>query len=110
MIAPAGFTRERQETKHLMPPPPKFNPGTIVATPGALEAIRTAGDVPSPFVERHLAGDWGDLDEHDRLENEISLQKGFRLMSSYHLKNGTQIWIITEADRSSTTILLPDEY
>ncbi len=110
MIAPAGFTRERQEAKHFMPPQPKFNPGTIVATPGALEAIRKAGDIPAPFIEKHLSGDWGDVDDHDRQENEISLTQGFRLLSSYNLKNGTKIWIITEADRGATTILLPDEY
>jgi hypothetical protein len=59
---------------------------------------------------RHLAGDWGELDEHDIRENEFSLEHGLRLLSAYRLSNGTKIWIITEADRSVTTFLLPEEY
>lgn len=88
----------------------KFSPGNIVATPGALEALRASGDDLLAYVIRHLAGDWGDIDEHDRRENELSLIHGFRLLSAYTLNSGTKIWIITEADRSVTTILLPDEY
>lgn len=88
----------------------KFSPANIVATPGALEALRASGDDPLAYVVRHLAGDWGDVDEHDRRENELSLIHGFRLLSAYTLNSGTKIWIITEADRSATTILLPDEY
>jgi len=61
-------------------------------------------------VQRHQDGDWGDLCEADRQENEFSLIHGFRLLSAYHLNSGAQIWIITEADRSATTILLPSEY
>jgi len=55
-------------------------------------------------------GDWGELDEHDRKENEFSLKSGFRILSSYALSNGAKIWVITEADRSSTCLLLPSEY
>jgi hypothetical protein len=88
----------------------KFSPGSIVATPGALAALESAGADPMAYVVRHLAGDWGDVDEHDRRENELSLIHGFRLLSAYTLNDGTKIWIITEADRSATTILLPDEY
>lgn len=88
----------------------KFSPGNIVATPGALEALRASGDDLLAYVIRHLAGDWGDIGEHDRRENELSLIHGFRLLSAYTLNSGTKIWIITEADRSVTTILLPDEY
>ena len=62
------------------------------------------------FLARHVVGDWGDLDEDDRAENELSIREGFRLLSAYHLRDGTRIWIITEADRSSTTVLLPSEY
>jgi hypothetical protein len=65
---------------------------------------------PREFLSRHAQGDWGELDEHDRNENEFSLREGFRILSAYHLKDDTRIWIITEADRSSTTILLPEEY
>jgi len=62
------------------------------------------------YLVRHIAGDWGDVDEHDYRENELSLIQGFRLLSAYTLKTGTKIWIITEADRSATTVLLPEEY
>ncbi len=61
-------------------------------------------------LKRHTAGDWGDLGQEDKKENELSLEKGFRLLSSYKYKDGTKIWIITEADRSATTILFPEEY
>ena len=87
-----------------------FDLGRIVATPGALEALEISGETPATFLRRHIAGDWGDLDEHDRAENELSVKEGFRLLSAYRLRDGTRIWIITEADRSSTTILLPSEY
>jgi hypothetical protein len=88
----------------------RFSPGSVVAIPGVLEALRASGESPLVFLERHLAGDWGEVDEHDRHENELSLQNGWRILSAYTLNSGTKIWIITEADRSSTTILLPDEY
>jgi hypothetical protein len=88
----------------------KFSPGSIVATPGALEAFRASGESPLAFLERHLAGDWGELDEHDTRENELSLQHGWRILSAYTLSTGVKFWIITEADRSVTTFLLPDEY
>jgi hypothetical protein len=82
----------------------------IVATPGALAALEASGEVPVEYLARHIAGDWGDVDEHDRRENELSLIHGFRLLSAYTLNSGTKIWIITEADRSVTTVLLPEEY
>jgi hypothetical protein len=88
----------------------KFSPGQIVATPGALDAFRASGESPLAFLERHLAGDWGELDENDVRENELSVQHGWRVLSAYTLKNGTKIWCITEADRSSTCMLLPSEY
>jgi hypothetical protein len=88
----------------------RFAPGSVVATPGALEAFRASGDDPLAYLTRHLAGDWGEVDEHDRRANELSLIHGFRLLSAYTLNSGTKIWIITEADRSATTLLLPEEY
>jgi hypothetical protein len=91
-------------------PAAKFNLGQLVATPGALSALEESGEQHSTFLARHLSGDWGDLSEEDRKENEFSLLHGFRLLSSYKLRNGTKLWIITEADRSSTTLLLPNEY
>ena len=88
----------------------KFNPGAVVATPGVLEAFTASGESPLDFLKRHLAGDWGELSENDARENELSLQHGWRLLSAYTLSNGERVWIITEADRSSTCILLPSEY
>jgi hypothetical protein len=90
--------------------PAHFPLGQIVATPGALAALEDAGQTPLELLRRHAAGDWGELDEHDRQENEFSLRRGFRLLSAYTLTNGTRIWIITEADRSVTIFLLPSEY
>ena len=88
----------------------KFPLGQIVATPGALAALEKSSEEPSTFLARHLSGDWGDLSEEDRKENEFSLAHGLRLLSTYTLKNGDKLWIISEADRSSTTLLLPNEY
>jgi hypothetical protein len=59
---------------------------------------------------RHVSGDWGDLNESDRQENELSVREGFRILSAYRMSDGTRFWIITEADRSVTTVLLPEEY
>ncbi len=88
----------------------KFQPGRIVATPGALGALEASGEAPGGYLARHIAGDWGDVDEDDHRENELSLIHGFRLLSAYILNSGAKIWIITEADRSVTTVLLPEEY
>ena len=88
----------------------KFSPGTVVATPGALEAFRVSGDDPFAYLVRHIGGNWGDVDEHDRKENELSLRHGLRLLSVYTLSTGIKFWVITEADRSVTTFLLPSEY
>jgi hypothetical protein len=84
--------------------------GRVVATPGALRTLDEAGVSPASLLTRHINGDWGELDEHDRKENEFSLKNGFRILSSYALSNGAKIWVITEADRSSTCLLLPSEY
>lgn len=89
---------------------PRFPFGQVVATPGALEALEEAGERPATFLTRHITGDWGEVDEHDRRENDTSLTDGCRLLSAYTLATGTKLWIITEADRSSTTLLLPSEY
>lgn len=87
-----------------------FPLGRIVATPGALEAMEGAGTSPASLLARHAAGDWGDICPEDRAENELSLREGFRLLSSYTLSTGRRIWIITEADRSCTTCLRPEDY
>lgn len=93
------------ETTH-----PLFPLGRVVATPGALRALEQAGQDPVALLGRHAVGDWGQLSAADRQENEFSLNHGFRLLSSYPITGGPTVWIITEADRSATTILLPDEY
>jgi hypothetical protein len=81
-----------------------------MATPGALQALTEAGDSPASFLQRHVVGDWGELDEEDRQENERSVSACCRLLSAYATSTGIRIWVITEADRSSTCILLPEEY
>ena len=88
----------------------KFPLGQIVATPGALDAFTEAGEEPVTYLARHAAGDWGEVCEEDAKENEFSVENGFRILSAYRLKDGTKIWVISEADRSSTCILLPSEY
>lgn len=88
----------------------KFPLGQIVATPGALAALEASGDSLFDYLARHQSGDWGDLDADDRYENEYALAHGLRILSAYRLSDGVRIWVITEADRSSTCILLPDEY
>jgi hypothetical protein len=87
-----------------------FRLGRIVATPGALETLARGGQDAKCFLERHASGDWGELDEHDRAENDYSLVHGFRILSSYRTAAGDTLWIITEADRSSTCLLRPDDY
>jgi hypothetical protein len=88
----------------------KFPLGQGVITIGAKEAFDRTGQNPLEFLARHAQGDWGELDPEDVAENELSLKRGFRLLSRYTLVDQTVIWIITEADRSVTTILLPGEY
>jgi hypothetical protein len=96
-----------QQTKQQ----PLFSLGRLVATPGALAALEKAGQTPLEFLARHVRGDWGELTADDRKENQLSLERGFRLLSSYRTNAGdTKLWVITEADRSVTTILLPEEY
>ena len=87
-----------------------FALGRVVATPGALQAFAEAGEEYLPLLFRHASGDWGELCPDDSLANEEALRDGGRLFSAYRLKDKTKIWIITEADRSSTCILLPDDY
>ena len=88
----------------------KFLLGRLLATPGALKAPAEAGQNALEFLSRHQHGDWGDLCAEDKQENEFSILNDLRILSAYTLTTGTKIWIITEADRSATTILLPSEY
>ena len=94
-----------------LPTIPLFPAGQIVATPGALALLEQANKSPLEFLSRHLRGDWGEeLCAEDKTENELSLKNGFRLLSSYRVNETEVLWVITEADRSLTTLLLPAEY
>ena len=83
--------------------------GRVVATPGALNLLEKSGGHPFDLLARHATGDWGELCAYDRRQNETALREGLRVLSSYNVSLG-RVWIITEADRSVTTILLPEEY
>lgn len=85
-----------------------FPLGRVVATPGALEALDP--DEALALLRRHQGGDWGEVDGHDRRANNRALRNGTRLLSAYVSAGGERVWIITEADRSSTCLLLPSEY
>jgi hypothetical protein len=93
-----------------LPTIPLFSTGRMVATPGALGLLEQTNKSPVEFLSRHLRGDWGDLCQEDKTENELGLKYGFRLLSSYQVTDTEKIWIITEADRSVTTLLLFEEY
>lgn len=90
-----------------------FEPGQIVVTPGALElayrSIEDGRNLIAECLDRHLSQDWGDLCPEDKAENVFSVQNGFRILSAYETDYG-KLWVITEADRSATTVLLPEEY
>lgn len=101
-------SRIDDETPPAPKPSPLFPLGRLVATPGALSELNDEDRLDA--LARHARGDWGDVGPEDRAENELSLKEGFRLMSVYHTPAGVLFWIITEADRSSTAILLPSEY
>lgn len=87
---------------------PAFRLGRLLATPGALKKIPHEELIEA--LSRHVDADWGDVDEHDRKENELALKQELRLLSVFHTKANVRFWIITEADRSATTVLLPEEY
>lgn len=91
-------------------PKPLFDLGQVVGTPGALLALEDAEQHPVELLTRHAIGDWGELPDEDKKENELSVEKGFRIFSAYKLQSGVKVWVITEWDRSVTTILLPSEY
>ena len=99
-----GRSEEENEPKSL------FALGEIVGTPGALDALIEAKQNPAELLVRHVTGDWGDLEDEDKKENELSVKERFRILSAYNLDSGAKVWVITEWDRSVTTILLPEEY
>jgi hypothetical protein len=95
-------------TNIYLVPQPKFPLGELYVT-AAVDKTLAPEDIRAALV-RHARGDWGDVCEDDRKENELSLTEGYRLLSVYHDRNGVKFWIITERDRSVTTVLLPDDY
>ncbi|AYY98943.1 hypothetical protein EGY19_13795 [Burkholderia multivorans] len=88
---------------------PLFTLGKIVATRGVLMHLEHEGIVADPYLNRHACGDWGDLTQYDSEMNRLAVIHGARIFSSYEIA-GKRVWIITEADRSSTTLLFPSEY
>lgn len=108
------FSREKETCSTDMKLPTnahlKFPLGQTVATPGALEAFRKSSETPLPYLLRHAKGDWGKLCDEDKRLNDDAVGNGTRLLSSYHLRSGEVVWVITESDRSVTTVLLPSEY
>ena len=108
---------DRTPEGEALAPSARFDLGRTVITPGAIKALaRDGGDWrmnAALYLARHQDGDWGDVSPEDARENEISVCEGFRIVSSYATAGdnpGVRFWIITEADRSSTCILLPEEY
>ncbi|WP_186125964.1 hypothetical protein [Burkholderia gladioli] len=89
---------------------PRFPMGRPVITPAAEATLHSVGIHPIRYLARHIHGDWGKLPAEDLAANELALLTGQRLLSSYDLPGDRKIWIITEADRSLTTILLPEDY
>lgn len=87
-----------------------FPLGRVVATPGVVELAAETGIDLASYLRRHAKGDWGDLDNEDKKTNDEALRYGNRLLSAYEVGNGDKIWIITEWDRSVTTLLKPEEY
>jgi len=72
--------------------------------------VEEAGQSASEFLRLHVVGNWGIVDEEDQEANNLALKDGSRLLSAYRLKSGVKVWIISEADRSSTCVLLPEDY
>src|SRR5262245_46242761 len=95
---------EQAKKRHLFPL------GRVVATPGAAEALEPAEETADKLQARHQTGNWGDVPPEDAAANEASVKQGLRIISAYTLSTGIVVWVITEADRSATTFLLPDEY
>jgi hypothetical protein len=88
----------------------RFPLGQVVATPAALQALEAAGQAPAEFLDRHVRGDWGEVSKGDARLNDDAVKVGERILSAYTTNAGERLWIITEADRSSTCLLLPEEY
>lgn len=88
----------------------RFSLGQVSVTRNALDALSGLGLVPHEFVRRHVACDWSEMDADDAAQNVIAIQTGRRILSSFNLPRGGKIWVLTEADRSATTVILPEDY
>ena len=110
MDEPRPGDSQPEEEKEPEEKKPLFPLGRTVATPGALATLASLDIEPSTLLDRHVFGDWGDMVEEDKAENDFSIDKYLRIFSSYKIADDVKIWVITEADRSVTTILLPAEY
>ncbi len=88
---------------------PRFQLGKVVATPGALDLLERTHTSARPFLQRHHCGDWGDMAVEDKHANDLAVMQGTRILSAFEIK-AEKLWVITEADRSSTCLLLPSEY
>lgn len=106
-----------QSTEQTLPPiteirrkPPLFSLGQIVATPAVLTHLEKHGINAQEYLERHVRGEWGDVCKADVAENAFAVKNGMRILSAYTTQGHEKIWIITEADRSVTTLLFPSEY
>jgi len=112
----AGVSSQSAKGGSMLSAKPLFHLSKLVITPGADAAIigfYASGAPPtflSALLKRHVAGDWGDLDDEDRASNDKAVETSERLLSAYTLPTGGKIWIITESDRSVTTVLLPEEF
>jgi hypothetical protein len=92
------------------PSPVRFQLGRIYLTPGAIEALEDASHPPQDFIKRHARLEKGELSDEDHKENLFSVNRTLRIFSAFKTAKGVKIWVITEADRSATTLLLPSEY
>jgi hypothetical protein len=95
---------------HLILQNPLFQLGEVVATPGAVEALNTHNVTPQQLLQLHVSGNWGSVDPEDAKANDFAVKHGERILSSYRIAEHTRVWVITEWDRSVTTLLLPSEY
>lgn len=89
---------------------PLFALGSIVSTPAALRLMLMNGFAPDELLDRHVSGDWADMDAEDQALNRQAIADGTRIFSAYRITEGKRVWLITEADRAATTFLLPHEY
>jgi hypothetical protein len=104
---PDAFLRRLVEATK---PEPLFQLGRTFITQGASDALAESGQTAAEFLGRHERGDWGLVGKEDAKENDLSVREGFRVLSAFTTRNGERLWVITEHDRSSTTVLLPREY